>query len=426
VPALKLGVVALLATASMNAKSGTDAGETLSSDDAKGREALPDGVWGRVGPPPDSLDERIAALEAIGYVQGSLEAPGFEGVTLHDAAAVSQGLNFVVSGHKPEAILMDMDGKTLHAWSLSFEEAFPGRVLSSPNVPGRHYWRRAYLEENGDVLAIFEGLGLVRIDKQSKLLWAYSERAHHDLDLRPDGDIYTLIRVPRLVVEVNPSAPILEDYVARLSGDGVEQRRWSVLEAVERSEFAHIWDKSEVNEGDIFHTNSIRILGERAEAANPAFAPGRVLTSMRSLDAVAVIDLESNRLVWAQKGPFRSQHDPRILDDGHLLVFDNRGLKKKSRVLEFDLSDMTRTWEYVGSDDDPFFTMTCGTASRLLNGNTLIADTNHGRAFEVTRQGEVVWNYYNPHRAGKRKQFIAKLFEIQRVPRDFVAGWLHP
>jgi hypothetical protein len=37
-----------------------------------------------------------------------------------------------------------------------------------------------------------------------------------------------------------------------------------------------------------------------------------------------------------------------------------------------------------------------GNAQRLPNGNTLITESAFGRFFEVTREGEIVWEYVNP------------------------------
>jgi hypothetical protein len=39
-----------------------------------------------------------------------------------------------------------------------------------------------------------------------------------------------------------------------------------------------------------------------------------------------------------------------------------------------------------------------GSLERLPNGNTLIGETNRGRIIEVTRDGEVVWEYVTPIR----------------------------
>jgi hypothetical protein len=66
---------------------------------------------------------------------------------------------------------------------------------------------------------------------------------------------------------------------------------------------------------------------------------------------------------------------------------------------------------------------TCGTRARLPNGNTLITESDNGRALEVNRGGEVVWEFYNPHRAGKDSELVATLFEMIRLERSFFP-WL--
>ena len=62
----------------------------------------------------------------------------------------------------------------------------------------------------------------------------------------------------------------------------------------------------------------------------------------------------------------------------------------------------------------------------LSNGNTLIVESDAGRAFEVDRGGEIVWEYYNPHRAGPHGELIATLFDVVRLPEDFPTGWTAP
>jgi hypothetical protein len=37
-----------------------------------------------------------------------------------------------------------------------------------------------------------------------------------------------------------------------------------------------------------------------------------------------------------------------------------------------------------------------GNAQRLPNGNTLVCEASFGRFFEVTKDGETVWEYVNP------------------------------
>jgi hypothetical protein len=106
------------------------------------------------------------------------------------------------------------------------------------------------------------------------------------------------------------------------------------------------------------------------------------------------------------------------------LLFDNLGADGQSRVLELEPLTLKTVWEYRGTRQDPFFSAECGTAHRLANGNTLIVESLNGRAFEVTPDKRIVWELYNPHRAGKNKELIATLFDVVRLPPDFGKGWL--
>src|SRR5690606_36181070 len=109
-------------------------------------------------------------------------------------------------------------------------------------------------------------------------------------------------------------------------------------------------------------------------------------------------------------------------------LFDNLGGRDprigRSRVLEIDPATGAVTWSYEGTVKTPFQSDTCGSCQRMPNGNTVITESDHGRAFEVTRDGEIVWEFVSPHRAGERNELIATLFELIRLPPDFPLDWL--
>ena len=92
--------------------------------------------------------------------------------------------------------------------------------------------------------------------------------------------------------------------------------------------------------------------------------------------------------------------------------------------MEYDPTNMDIAWMYVGSNEHPFFTGAGGANQRLPNGNTLITESDYGRAFEVTPAGEIVWEYFNPARAGQTGGLIATIFEMTRLPADFPLDWL--
>jgi hypothetical protein len=90
-------------------------------------------------------------------------------------------------------------------------------------------------------------------------------------------------------------------------------------------------------------------------------------------------------------------------------------------VLELEPISRRIVWEYRAPEPKTFYTQTRGANQRLANGNTLIAQSDSGRAFEVTPGGEVVWEFLNPNTSeGKR----GALVRMRRIEPRLVEAWL--
>lgn len=376
------------------------------------------GRWNRAR---EAGADEIAALEALGYVGGDTKATGPGKVSIHTDAS-APGYNFFVSGHAAQATLMDASGKVLHTWSKPFRDVWPDRKVSKA-AHGPDFWRRAALLPDGSVLAIYEGHGLVKVDKDSNLVWAWEGLAHHDLEVLDDGSIWVLDRKARVIPDLHPKRPVLEDFAVLLGPDGVERKRVSVLDAVRKGDAAEAMKLVPKRHGDIFHTNSLEVL--TGSVPHPGFEKGNLLLSMRATSTIMVLDPTSGSITWWHHGDYSKQHDPTILDNGNLLLFDNLGSSPStSAVKEYRLPDMERVWAYEGSDDNPFFSRFCGASQRLANGNTLISESGVGHVMEVSPAGETVWAWDNPNRAGDDGEFVAIIPELIRIAPEQVASWL--
>ena len=140
---------------------------------------------------------------------------------------------------------------------------------------------------------------------------------------------------------------------------------------------------------------------------------------------ILVVDPDQEEIVWMM-GPGLwdvGQHYAKMLDNGNILVFDNFYTEKLSRIIEFEPITKKVVWDYSDAKNG-FFTHTAGMCHRLPNGNTLIIETANGHAFEITPSKKIVWEFYNPHRAGKNKEFIAMIMKMQRLPKSFPLDWL--
>ncbi len=369
----------------------------------------------------DEQRAEIAALEGMGYASGKHTNDIPRGVTRYEQALCENGLNLLNSAHAAQLQLIDMRGKVLHTWAYAFSDAWP-------DFPGEHnhrsFWRRTHLFDNGDLLAIYEGLGIIKIDKDSNLLWANSIRAHHDMAPLENGQVWVLSREAHIVERIHKRKPVLEDFLSLLDDKGQEIKRISVLKALEGSEYRHLWNGKHWRGGDLLHTNAVERLDGSLAKINPAFAAGNLLLSMRLSHMIAVVDPKTETIVWANTGSYRAQHDPTVLASGRILVFDNNPARESSAILEIDPRDGAETVAYSGPESDPFYSETCGLAQRLPAGNTLITESDFGRAFEVTPQGKTVWEFYSPFSAGESDEYIATMMEMVRLPDAAHPKWL--
>ena len=401
-------------------------------------------VRARPGPDASATAPGEAAREelgALGYLEGYQPGPVRRQITVHAPDRAARGYNLYVGGLRPsprpsrEIRLMDMEGAVVHTW----------RPRLSPRMTVTN-WRRVELLEGGDLLLIVENEELLRLDATGRTRWRYPGRPHHDLDVARDGRIYVLTKRARRIPGRAHPGPVLDDAVCVLGAGGDEQRCVSVWDSIARSRWSESLSALDHKRGDLLHSNSLQVLEEPGPGLPDAFAPGRVLVTVRDLSALLVIDLEAGVATWMMTGPWRYPHSATLLPRGSLLLFDNNPAAEEirsfvdpqhpapdavatagdagSRVLEIDPADGAILWHHVGTSERPFYSFVLGHAQRLGNGNTLITESVAGRAFEVTAEGEVVWEFVSPDTAGPNAELIAAIPEMRRFPPGIVDGWL--
>jgi hypothetical protein len=80
------------------------------------------------------------------------------------------------------------------------------------------------------------------------------------------------------------------------------------------------------------------------------------------------------------------------------MLYDNRGHAGpggRARLLEIDPATQRVVWRYPGSEARPFEAFSHGKMQVLPNDNVLAIAFDEGRVFEVTRAGDIVWEYRN-------------------------------
>lgn len=337
-----------------------------------------------------SEERELDRIATLGYVAGSVPAVDTTGVLVRRPERMAPGLTLYTPAAGPEALLIDGDGTRIHRWS----------------IVGSAYWSRARMLDDGSLLVITsDPARLMKLDHASNMLWRSFRTAHHDLDVGPDGAIYVLVREAINRDDIHDGANILDDHIEILDPGGRAVGTVSILEAfLDTGRYAHWVSNDSLPEGpDILHTNSIEISEKGGRL--------RALVSVRSIGAVALIDLESRRVLRAHKGPWRKQHEAQFVGD-RVLMFDNLGPDERSRVIEIDWESGDIVWEWSRQD---FFSRGAGSAQRLSNGNTLITESENGRIIEIDPEGEVVWEFLNPETIHRGRNLILGIMRAERV-----------
>ncbi|MCM8779787.1 MAG: arylsulfotransferase family protein [Candidatus Omnitrophica bacterium] len=173
---------------------------------------------------------------------------------------------------------------------------------------------------------------------------------------------------------------------------------------------------------DLMHVNAITVIPRDIAGFSKK---GDLLISSHNFDLVAVIDPLDAKILWLWgPGQILKQHHPTLLDNNNILIFDNGAPVKRpySRVIEVNPFTKEIVWEYKASPPEKFFSVSRGAAQRLPNGNTLITNSDSGYVFEVTKNGEIVWEFYCPEIDGKEEKRAAiyrfiRITEPEKYPR---------
>lgn len=355
------------------------------------------------------------------------------GVTIKKSDAAYEGLTLYTSGDGVYANLIDMDGNVVHRWSLPYSKVWDKAPRGTkPRSDDLMFWDKVRMLPNGNLIAIYSaandspwGYGMIKIDRDSKLLWSYHAHTHHDLDITPDGRVVTLTNeyIDEPVDAFNGlESPWLNDYLVELDGaNGKELSKTSLLHAFLDSSYHQLaYAIPHFATADPLHANSVQFIDNTtARMFVPARdKPNQVMVSFRHPGAIGLIDLDSGEMTWARHGPWLGQHYGRALQNGNFMLFDNHGNheeKNDSRVLEVNPLNDAIVWKYTGNKKHPFESGLRSSAEALPNGNRLITESDGGRLFEVNQAGEIVWEFINPVRGGDKDQFIPVVSAGQRI-----------
>jgi Arylsulfotransferase (ASST) len=348
---------------------------------------------------------------------------GGTGLRAYDPERAAHGYTlFAPLGGGTAVYLVDMQGRVTHTWDMPYTAGY------------------AYLTERGTLVycgkvaaadgsflsrSPWKGGAVLEVDWDGTILWEVRHPDHHHDGRRLRNGNVLLLCLAR----------IPEDLARRVSGGLAGSEDEGVMHAdylVEMTTAGHVvwkwraWEHLDLSTDVIVNPQDSR--SEWTHGNGVAELPdGNLVVSFRSISTVVIVDRGSGEIVWRLGPPtLANQHAPTPLPNGNLLIFDNGthrldGHLLYSRVLEIDPCTKQVVWRYQDRSPLNFYSPLISNAQRLWNGNTLINAGTFGRLFEVTTDGQVVWEYINPFFGGPPNAQRNWVFRAYRYTEEEIA-----
>lgn len=350
------------------------------------------------------------------------------------------------AGFRGEAFgfgLVDSRSQINYEWSIPARIFDKIREVSSwPLEDGHYVVQGVHLYENGDILFNITERALIKIDRCSQEIWSIDNGTHHSIFVDEQGFIWApggrRISDPEAALE-QISTPYRDDLVLKISPEGKILESFSVLESAYASEYQGLVLQGQqgypnISIYDPLHLNDVEIVSTQFAERNAFVEQGDIMVSLKTLDTIAFIDRKTHRIKYVLKGMMLRQHDPDQLNNGNVLIFDNRTaigrhndaritLEEQafgySRIIEVNPNTQQIEWVFEGSTDDPFYTAYLGQVTKLGNGNVLVVETEGGRIFEVDQESrDIVWEFQNVIGETDGTSLLGRVTHADRYHRD--------
>ena len=297
-----------------------------------------------------------------------------------------------------DVYLLNLNGEEVHHWRMPDPPGLYGYLLPNGNL----FYSGKLRDDEWDRFQSwkrFKGGVMMEVDWAGNKIWEHRDKDHHHDARRTSsgGAIYLTVELmdPALASRVKGGNPITgengmwADVIVEVDSGGNRVWEWHAAEHLDL-------------ELDVVTFNDSRDEWSHGNTVVP-LDDDRVMFSFRNISTVGIINKSTGDIVWRLGGEvLAQQHDPSLLPNGNILVYDNGSHSAHhalpfSRVVEVDPKTNQVVWEYSDNPPYNFFSPYISGARRLPNGNTLITEGMFGRMFQVTPEGDVVWEYINPY-----------------------------
>ena len=284
-----------------------------------------------------------------------------------------------------------------------------------------------FLTEDGGLI-FHNGSPLVKIDKNSQLVWQNQEDAfHHSIEQDHEGNFWVPSRVYPYQVDKEyvglEHGNYSDDALTKVSADGEILFQKSVSNIFIEHNLKYLLFKTSFYINDPLHLNDIQpVLTD-----GPYWKRGDVFLSLRHLSMIILYRPSTNKIIWKGVEHTAAQHDVNILDDHRISIFNNNAITTidsskvdgNNEVLIYDFNTDSYS-EYFDEPLEQYDVRTYGEGkSQILdNGDLFIEEQNFGRLLYFNKDTSLQWQYVN--RADNGKVYEVKWSRLLHKLEDII------
>ncbi len=367
-----------------------------------------------------------------------IEFKKFQGINYYDKNFEDKGFILYSSIDKdinPITVLFDIEKREkVFIWKWPIQDIFDNSTIGKKITKCCFRAQHPIIMKNGDLISNSSQGPLVRINKNSELVWLVDRQTHHSISLDHKGNVVVPV-VSQSPPDKNINPTREDGYIVVDPNTGEVIFEENLRDILEINSYFGLLYGIGIPEQDLIHLNDVEII-----LKNDAFVKkGDLVFSLRNLSTVFLYRPSSKKIIWLKNGPWLKQHDVDYIGDGNFTIFDNgviddayfseikenqpanRYIKNNNSIMNYNMKNDTITKIFSLTEKNSIFTPTQGLHRILRNKDVFVEESDMAILHRVSKDQKLVWSYvHNISKEFIGSQHWSRYYYEDELDLDFI------
>ena len=367
-----------------------------------------------------------------------IEFKKFQGINYYDKNFEDKGFILYSSIDKdinPITVLFDIEKREkVFIWKWPIQDIFDNSTIGKKITKCCFRAQHPIIMKNGDLISNSSQGPLVRINKNSELVWLVDRQTHHSISLDHKGNVVVPV-VSQSPPDKNINPTREDGYIVVDPNTGEVIFEENLRDILEINSYFGLLYGIGIPEQDLIHLNDVEII-----LKNDAFVKkGDLVFSLRNLSTVFLYRPSSKKIIWLKNGPWLKQHDVDYIGDGNFTIFDNgviddayfseikenqpahRYIKNNNSIMNYNMKNDTITKIFLLTEKNSIFTPTQGLHRILRNKDVFVEESDMAILHRVSKDQKLVWSYvHNISKEFIGSQHWSRYYYEDELDLDFI------